>query len=137
MVSIEGRLRDTQKMNFCHLCDNTVTLVLDDTASPTAIKEQCLSCGVQRPLSRGCHLIFENSSTSTVRGSYEQFVTKDIFLDPTIAKLDTSCPHCRVIRSVKYAKFGAGLDFLYACSVCNTFWVRIKGGEHEIVRRLA
>lgn len=124
-------------MNFCDLCDNTVTLVLDDTTTPTAIKEQCLACGVQRQLAHGCHLVFENSKTSTVRGAYEQYITNDVFADPTIAKLDTLCPNCRVVRTVRYVKFGSGLDFVYGCEACKTFWIRVKGGAHDVVRRLS
>jgi len=63
-----------------------------------------------------------------------QFVNDDIFIDPTIATLETECPTCRSTREIKYVKFGPGLDFVYACTSCRTFWTRVRGGKATIVR---
>jgi hypothetical protein len=121
-------------MDFCKACDNTTTLSLDDETSPLSVVRKCLACGSRSPVPHGCHVLFERLGTTVASETYKQFINDDMFVDPTIAMLDAECPHCDIVRRIKYVKFGPGLDYVYACSTCESFWTRKRGGKAEIVR---
>jgi hypothetical protein len=116
-------------MDFCDVCDNTTTLSLDNEATPPQVVRKCLACGSRSPVPEGCHVLFERLGTTAVSETYKQFISDDMFIDPTVATLDAECPHCDTMRQVKYVKFGPGIDYLYACSTCEVFWTRVRGGK--------
>ena len=121
-------------MQFCDACDNTMTIALSTVDDDISIKHKCLACGTTRAVPEGCHLLFERYGTAATSNNHRQFVNDDIFVDPTVATLQARCPRCEADRDVRYIRFGAGLDFLYACTVCRAFWTRVRGGEAKIVK---
>lgn len=116
-------------MDFCDLCSNTMTLSLSENTDRVSVHKKCLACGSKRDLPKGCHLLFERLGTSAALQTYEQYVNDTIFKDPTVARMSLDCPNCQRSASVRYIRFGNGLDYLYACEECRTFWTRTRGSD--------
>lgn len=121
-------------LEFCSVCDNTLGLVLQASeGSASKVQQKCLACGTTHHLTKGCHILFEWLGTAAATEMYRQYLDPSIFEDPAIAKLQTTCPHCATQRTARYVRFGTGIDYLYACETCKTFWTRARGGAPVIV----
>ena len=88
-------------------------------------------------MQKGVHMIWDKLGTAARAELYRQYLSSEIHEDPTVATLSTMCPTCSEKKVVRYVRYGKGLDFLYACPDCATFWTCQSGGSSKIVSALS